>query len=61
MGIDMVLYKINQENLGKRGIHEVEAGYVMENNHKMHSIMKKIGGRRIKEYRMYRLDLTTFP
>jgi len=57
MGIDIVLYKTNQENLGKRGIHEVEAGYVMENNHKMHSIMKKIGGRRIKEYRMYSLDI----
>lgn len=58
MGIDIVLYKTNQENLAQRGIHQVEAGYVMENNHKMHSILRKIGAKKIKEYRMYRLDLT---
>lgn len=57
MGIDIVLYKANQENLAQRGIHKVEAGYVMENNRNIHSIMEKIGGRRIKEYRMYRLDI----
>lgn len=57
-GIDALLYKRLQENLATLGIYHGEACYIMENNTKMHSIMKKIGGRKIKEYRIYKLQIT---
>lgn len=56
-GIDVILYKMIQENLAKHGIFSGEACYVMENNKAMHSILQKLGGERIKEYRMYKLEL----
>lgn len=56
-GIDLVLYKKIQEGLAKHGIYKGEACYVMENNEAMHSIMGKLGARKIKQYRMYSFDL----
>jgi len=56
-GIDIVLYKKTQENLATLGIHHVEACYIMGNNLKMISILGKIGGTKVKEYRLYRLDI----
>jgi ribosomal protein S18 acetylase RimI-like enzyme len=56
MGIDILLYKTIQENLALNGILKGEACYVMEDNLMMHSILKKIGGRKIKEYRIYKLS-----
>jgi ribosomal protein S18 acetylase RimI-like enzyme len=53
-GIDVLLYKKIQENLATMGISHGEACYVMENNVQMNSLMEKIGGSRIKEYRIYR-------
>jgi len=58
-GIDIMLYKKIQENLATIGIDHGEACYVMENNLKMNSIMEKIGGTKIKIYRMYKLDYTS--
>jgi hypothetical protein len=55
-GIDIVLYKRIQENLVNMGIYNAEACYVMENNLKMNSIMKKIGGRSLKKYRIYKFE-----
>jgi len=53
-GIDMILYKKIQENLATLGIYRGEACYVMEDNLKMKSIVKKIGGISIKKYRIYK-------
>jgi hypothetical protein len=55
-GIDIVLYKKIQENLATLGIDHAEACYIMADNLKMLSIMGKIGGRKVKEYRIYRFD-----
>lgn len=55
IGIDILLYKRIQENLALNGITHGEACYVMEDNVKMRSIMEKIGGIKIKEYRIYKL------
>lgn len=55
-GIDIVLYKKIQENLAKHGIYHGEACYVMENNVRMNSIMKKIGGVEVKKYRIYQYE-----
>ena len=56
-GIDIVLYKKIQENLAVNNIYHGEASYVMENNLKMNSIMEKIGGIKIKSYRIYKLEI----
>lgn len=56
-GIDMILYKKIQENLVNMGICKAEACYVMEDNLKMNSIMKKIGGRSLKKYRIYKFEM----
>jgi hypothetical protein len=56
-GIDVVLYKKIQENLSTLGIHHAEACYIMADNLKMLSIMEKIGGRKVKDYRIYRFDM----
>ncbi len=56
-GIDIVLYKQIQENLANMGIYHAEACYVMENNLKMNSIIKKIGGISVKQYRIYRFEI----
>ena len=55
-GIDMLLYRKIQENLTSMGIYHGEAGYVMENNLKMKSILEKIGGKSIKKYRIFKFD-----
>ena len=55
-GVDLILYKKIQENLNSLGIYTAEACYVMENNKKMNSIIEKIGGVKVKEYRIYKLE-----
>ncbi len=56
-GIDVILYKKIQENLANHRIYSGEACYVMETNKAMHSIMNKLGGAKIKEYRIYNYAL----
>ncbi len=55
-GIDLILYKKIRENMNSAGIYTAEACYVMENNKKMNSIIEKIGGIKIKKYRIYKLE-----
>ncbi len=55
-GIDLLLYKTIQENLGSIGIYKCEACYVMEDNAVMNSILQKIGGKIIKKYRIYKIE-----
>jgi len=55
-GIDVVLYRKIQENLASMGIYHGEACYVMEDNLRMNSIMQKLGGTRIKRYRIYKFE-----
>ncbi|KAF0198617.1 MAG: hypothetical protein FD166_1258 [Bacteroidetes bacterium] len=55
-GIDVVLYRKIQENLATMGIYHGEACYVMEDNLSMNSIMQKLGGTRIKRYRIYKFE-----
>lgn len=57
-GIDLILYKQIQDSLGKMGIYQAEACYVMEDNVKMNSIMVKIGGTSLKKYRIYKYEIT---
>jgi hypothetical protein len=56
-GIDIVLYKKIQENLATLDIYQVEACYIMEDNVKMLSIMRKIGVTEVKKYRLYRFEV----
>ena len=56
-GIDMLLYKRIQDNLASLGIFKGEACYVMENNYNMNRIMEKIGGVKIKKYRIYKYEI----
>lgn len=60
-GIDLVLYKKIQENLAGHRIYSGEACYVLENNTVMHSIMKKLGARPVKKYRMYSAEIKKPP
>lgn len=55
-GIDIMLYREITEKLASIGIYHGEACYVMDNNLKMNSIMKKIGGVEVKKYRIYKLE-----
>lgn len=55
-GIDLLLYKIIQENLSSIGIFRCEACYIMEDNKIMNSILQKIGGKIIKRYRIYNFE-----
>ena len=53
-GLDLVLcHKITQA-LYNLKIYEADASYVLESNNSMNSVLKKIGGICIKEYRIYK-------
>ena len=56
-GIDIYLYEKIQENLKANGIFRCEACYVLENNETMNAILEKLGGERIKTYRIYRYKM----
>lgn len=56
-GIDLVLYHKITEQLKKHGIYGGEASYVMDSN-VMINVLKKIGGRQYKKYRMYSKELS---
>lgn len=56
-GIDLVLYHKITEAVSQKGIQTAEACYVMENNIQMNSILKKLDGKCVKTYRMYRMEL----
>ena len=56
MGIDIMLYIKIRENLAEAGIHQAEACYVMESNARMNSILSKIGGKSVKNYRIYKYE-----
>jgi hypothetical protein len=53
-GIDLILYKRIKENCVALGMYRGEAGYVMDNNLRMKSILEKVGAKRIKRYRIYK-------
>ena len=53
-GIDLILYHKITEALGKNRIYEGEASFILESNKTMNSVLKKIGGKCIKEYRIYK-------
>lgn len=57
-GIDLILFYKIKEALGKYQIFKGEACYVLESNKKMNSLMQKIKGKRIKEYRIYSKKLS---
>ncbi|ESU22640.1 hypothetical protein FEDK69T_18980 [Flavobacterium enshiense DK69] len=52
-GIDLALYHKITEVLHSHNIYRAEASFVLENNTTMNSILQKIEGKRIKEYRIY--------
>ena len=52
-GIDLLLYSKITQALYKNNIIEAEAGYILESNQIMNSILNKIGGILKKEYRIY--------
>ncbi len=55
-GIDLVMYKKIIDALSKYGIGSAEACYVMENNKQMNSILKKLDGKCIKKFRLYKFE-----
>ncbi len=55
-GIDLILYQKIKENCMSLGMYHGEAGYVMENNLRMKSILEKVGGTCIKQYRIYKFE-----
>jgi GNAT superfamily N-acetyltransferase len=52
-GIDVMLYSKLFEYAGKANFTTGEAGYVMENNVRMSSIIENLGGHVTKKYRLY--------
>ena len=52
-GIDASLYCKLFEYARNANFRTAEAGYVMENNIRMNSIMKNLGGRIVKKYRLF--------
>lgn len=58
-GIDLVLYQKIKEELNKYKIYKAEACYVFESNKTMNNVLKKIKGKRIKEYRIYSKNLSS--
>ncbi len=56
-GVDILLYQKIRDNLASIGIFRGEACYVMESNYKMNRIIVKIGGVKIKKYRIYKYDI----
>lgn len=58
IGIDLLLYKTITEQLKLIGINKAEACYVMQNNEKMNSVLKKMGGKILKSFRIYKYDLS---
>jgi GNAT superfamily N-acetyltransferase len=57
-GIDALLYGKIYEYARKANFKNAEAGYVMENNLRMNSILKSLGGQVIKKYRLYEFMVT---
>ena len=56
-GVDVLLYQKIRDNLVSLGIYKAEACYVMESNYRMNRIMEKIGGVKIKKYRIYKYEI----
>jgi hypothetical protein len=58
IGLDLVLYQKIKEALNRHRIYTSEACYVLESNTQMNSILKKIDGKCVKKYRMYKIKLS---
>lgn len=56
-GLDLVLYQEITNALYRENIYQCEAGYVMSTNKTMNSLMIKIGGKPIKQYKLYKKSL----
>jgi hypothetical protein len=56
-GLDILFYRNLRNDLIRRGITRGEACYVMETNGTMNSIVRKIGCHKVKDYRIYKLNL----
>ncbi len=57
-GVDIMLYEKLRRELIRMGFCSGEACYVMENNRAMNAILSKSGCTKVKEYRLYGIDLT---
>ncbi|TXG38669.1 hypothetical protein [Seonamhaeicola maritimus] len=53
LGLDLILYHKITKALIQNNVIEAEAGYVLESNNIMNSVLHKIGGIRTKTYRIY--------
>lgn len=58
LGLDLVLYQKIKEALNRHKIYTSEACYVLESNYQMNSILKKIDGKCVKKYRMYKINIS---
>lgn len=56
-GLDLVLYQKITNELYSQNIYQCEAGYVMSTNKTMNSLMLKIGGKPIKQYKLFKKSL----
>lgn len=56
-GVDLCLYGKSYEAAHKKHIHTAEASWILEDNYMMNSILRKVGGKVYKKYRMYQMDL----
>lgn len=56
-GLDLVLYQRITNALYQQNIYQCECAYVMSTNKTMNSLMIKIGGNPIKQYRLYKKQL----
>ncbi len=56
-GIDAVLYVGLIRNGLARGFNEAEQSWVLEDNHKMNTAVKRLGGRVYRKYRIYETAL----
>jgi len=58
IGLDLVLYQKITDALHQQNIFHCEASYVMSTNKTMNSLLGKIGGSPIKQYRLYKKPVT---
>ncbi len=52
-GVGAALYMEHFETSARTGIHEGEAGWILEVNHSMNRGLEAMGGRTVKRYRVY--------
>ncbi|MGW6055525.1 N-acetyltransferase family protein [Streptomyces sp. NPDC055189] len=58
-GLELLMYLALSRAAQAQGLHTAEASWVLEDNHQINHVMKRIGGRMVKRYRLYTRPVDT--